>query len=277
MKDTQKKSNLSKKQRDVIVAVIVNAVSLLTVIAWLRSGMSADVDSTQQWFSKNAEALDHFIKEGDDAGLDALLHHASQWHYMDAQQWTAFAMHHTRMLLGSPAGAVDNRTLDVLELGCGTGGYIRAARRHWLPRARFTGIDLNLESIAIARRVVPDATFLLGDLRDMRFLRDASFDAVVAPGSIGYVRDLRDVRHALREVVRVLRPGGVFMASVFGLPGDEGRLGSFRITATKEWWPEAAPGLSGWKFEGMTGWDGCNCEHRQRHRYAVAARRDDRN
>jgi ubiquinone/menaquinone biosynthesis C-methylase UbiE len=255
-----------------ILANVVIVGAVLFVTLWICIRRPRGADDSQAWFSKNAAELSRLIDAGDDAGLDRLLHRASQWHYMNASQWTAFAAHHVRMLLGQTTAAVDNRTLDVLELGCGSGGWIRSARRHWLPNARFTGVDLNLESVSIARRVVAaGAAFLIGDLRDMRYLQNASFDAVVAPGSIGYVRNLVDVRASLEEVARVLRPGGVFMASVFGLPGSEKKLGSFRITAPRSWWQEAVPALAGWKFEDMTAWPGCNCERRQRYRYAVSA------
>ena len=63
----------------------------------------------------------------------------------------------------------------VLELGCGPGTdaeELSAGRR-------YIGIDLSSEQLSIARRHVPDATFVVGDLTTIGF-RPASFDGVVA-------------------------------------------------------------------------------------------------
>ena len=43
---------------------------------------------------------------------------------------------------------------------------------------RYIGVDLSRRQLAIARRRVPDATFILGDFTSMAF-RPASFDGVV--------------------------------------------------------------------------------------------------
>lgn len=95
--------------------------------------------------------------------------------------------------------------LDVLDVGCGQGidlvQYGRAG-------ARATGIDLTPRHVELARRHAAaagvDATVVEGDAEHLPFA-DASFDRV---SSNGVLHHTPDMPAALREVARVLRPGG---------------------------------------------------------------------
>ena len=81
--------------------------------------------------------------------------------------------------------------------------------------ARAFGVDISPAVVADARRGFADAGLDLrgvqGDVRALPF-RDASFDAVY---SMGTVEHFDDTDGALREIFRVLRPGG---AAVIGVP-----------------------------------------------------------
>ena len=105
----------------------------------------------------------------------------------------------------------------VLDLGCGTGALAttRLARRFAV-----TGVDLSGRSIALARRNLPEATFLHADMTALD-LPVGAFDAVVAFYSNIHVPR---AEHALllRSVTRLLRPGGVLIATmgVGTAPGD---------------------------------------------------------
>jgi SAM-dependent methyltransferase len=105
---------------------------------------------------------------------------------------------------------------NVLELGCGAGIPMTAALadgRH------VTGVDISAAQIELARRNVPAATFLQADMTTLDFPA-ASFDAVVAFYSLTHVP--RDEQGPLLErIVRWLRPGGVFVASM-GAEEDPG-------------------------------------------------------
>ncbi len=102
-----------------------------------------------------------------------------------------------------PAGA------SVLELGCGVAG---AVTQELASRFRLTGVDLSGRSVEIARRSLPDATILHGDMTQID-LPPASFDAVVAFYSVIHVP--RDEHAALfTRIATWLRPGGVFVASL---------------------------------------------------------------
>ena len=111
----------------------------------------------------------------------------------------------TRLLLDYLELRDDDR---VLDCGCGMGFYLMAMQK--LRRLRLVGLDVDRDRLAWAEREGIDAELVLGDAEDLPFA-DASFDKVLMSEVLEH---LRDDRAALREVVRVLRPGGVLAISV---------------------------------------------------------------
>jgi SAM-dependent methyltransferase len=96
----------------------------------------------------------------------------------------------------------------VLDAGCGVGygtAYLAESARHAV------GVDADPDAIAYARRrySAPNVAFAVGDLLALEHPK-ASFDVVCAFETIEH---LADPRAFLGEVVRVLRPGGPFLAS----------------------------------------------------------------
>jgi len=90
---------------------------------------------------------------------------------------------------------------DVLDACCGTGDLAIACARLG---GRVTGIDFSESMLERARRKAPQLDWVTGDLLQLPFA-DATFDvATVAFG----VRNVEDLEGALRELRRVLRPGG---------------------------------------------------------------------
>jgi SAM-dependent methyltransferase len=102
----------------------------------------------------------------------------------------------------------------VLEVGCGRGIALPVLAERLRP-AELVGIDIDPILVSIARHRVQhaglNATVLEGDLRDLPF-EDASFDLVIDFGTCYHVGGGRaGARAALREISRVLRPGGRFI------------------------------------------------------------------
>jgi SAM-dependent methyltransferase len=97
------------------------------------------------------------------------------------------------------------RGLDVLDVGSGQGMDVA---RYALAGARVTGIDLTPRHVELARSHLAAlgvaATIVQGDAEAMPF-PDASFDRV---SSNGVLHHTPDMPAALREIHRVLRPGG---------------------------------------------------------------------
>jgi demethylmenaquinone methyltransferase/2-methoxy-6-polyprenyl-1,4-benzoquinol methylase len=112
-----------------------------------------------------------------------------------------------------------------LDLCCGTGDVALALARRGLD---VTGLDFSEPMLAIARRRAQQAGFCSANKSNssLRFLRgdaqqvpfsDGSFDVV----TISYgLRNLADLETGLREMKRVLKPGGRVFVLDFGKPDN---------------------------------------------------------
>jgi ubiquinone/menaquinone biosynthesis C-methylase UbiE len=111
-------------------------------------------------------------------------------------------------LLGHKGGA---NTARLLDLGCGTGEFLREAKRNY-PRLSVTGLDLSAPYLKVAERRLADWSRI--DLVEAPAeaipAPDASFDIVTAlylfhelPGRVR--------RAVAAEIRRVLRPGGTLI------------------------------------------------------------------
>lgn len=97
----------------------------------------------------------------------------------------------------------------VLDLGCGSG---LPSTRLLAERFEVTGVDVSAGQLAAARRNVPAARFVHGDLATID-LPEASWDGVVALYSLAHVP--RAEHGAVFErVARWLVPGGCFLATL---------------------------------------------------------------
>lgn len=102
----------------------------------------------------------------------------------------------------------------VLDIGCGSGGATRAAARAVGPEGMVVGIDSSPECVAEAQaRTDPGLPVLFrrGDVQAMGNVPDRTFDCVVASLVLEQVLDLE---RAVREIFRVVRPGGRLVATV---------------------------------------------------------------
>jgi SAM-dependent methyltransferase len=101
------------------------------------------------------------------------------------------------------AGITQGQTQSILDVGCGNGSYERAlvSRRH-------SGLRVAIDLSAGMLPLVTDATVVLADVQALPF-SGACFDLVLAPHMLYHVPDI-DI--AAREIRRVLRPDGLFVA-----------------------------------------------------------------
>jgi len=100
----------------------------------------------------------------------------------------------------------------VLDLATGSGDLALAIERK-LPHAEVTGADFSAEMLAVARRKGLQRT-IVADALALPFA-SASFDGVTVAFGL---RNMADWGGALREMARVLAPGGHVLVLDFSLP-----------------------------------------------------------
>ena len=99
----------------------------------------------------------------------------------------------------------------VLDVGCGTGAATVAAAKRAAPGGRVIGLDPNPDMLAVARRK-PGIEWVEGRAKALPF-PDASLDAVISQFAMMFFEDRVA---ALREMARVLSPGGGMAVAVCG-------------------------------------------------------------
>ena len=141
----------------------------------------------------------------------------------------------------------------VLDVGCGRGLLLIEAAKH-IPQGKAIGIDLwqttdqsgnkpeatwkNARAEGIAGRV----EIKTGDMRELP-LPDSAVDAVVASLSIHNIPDQEGRTKAIREIHRVLKPGGQIALLDFQATGEY-----FRTLRSIGWNDVQVSGLSFWMF-----------------------------
>jgi ubiquinone/menaquinone biosynthesis C-methylase UbiE len=101
----------------------------------------------------------------------------------------------------------------VLDIGCGSGRLLRKAHDAW-PQAHLAGVDPAQGMLDVARRLTPEARFYLGSGEALP-LEDASVDLALSTISFHH---WHDQAAGVREVTRVLRPGGSFLLADVTIP-----------------------------------------------------------
>lgn len=109
----------------------------------------------------------------------------------------------------------------VLDVGCGN-GYVLS--RYARAGASVVGVDLTRTAVDLSRRrfelMQLAGQFAVGNAEGLPF-RDASFDCVC---SMGVLHHTPDTAQAVREVFRVLRPGGTVILMFYHRNSAQNRL-----------------------------------------------------
>lgn len=141
--------------------------------------------------------------------------------YQDATNFGARVDLHRRFRV-NPYGfhrwVFDHFTLNegsqVLELGCGPGGLWRSNHQRIPASWQITLTDFSPGMLQEARALLGEErfTYQVADAQALPFA-DESFDAVIANHMLYHIPDLK---RALSEIRRVLKPSGHFYATTFG-------------------------------------------------------------
>jgi SAM-dependent methyltransferase len=128
--------------------------------------------------------------------------------------WARIQQHTTRpswAAVLADLAPVSGKTL--LDVGCGAGGFAELAVH---AGATVAGIDAAPPMIEYARRLVPGASFRVGDLQDLPYAH-GSFDAVTGFNAFQYAADPAT---ALREAARVTKSGGHVITMIWGTAAE---------------------------------------------------------
>ncbi len=121
----------------------------------------------------------------------------------------------------------------MLDVGCGEGRFCRLVRDHI---SSVTGIDPTEELLALARNQDPDGDYRSALAEDLPFA-DSSFDLVV---SYLTLLDIPDYKSALREMARVLEPGGTLLIA---------NMNGFCTAGPDEGWQHDETGKAYWVID----------------------------
>jgi len=117
------------------------------------------------------------------------------------------------------AAGIVQQPESILDVGCGTGKLLRRANTSW-PEAQLIGVDPANGMIEMAKRLTPNATFFTG-MAEALPLQDASVDLALSTTSFHH---WQDQAAGIREIARVLRPGGYFILVDASFPDWFGRV-----------------------------------------------------
>lgn len=111
---------------------------------------------------------------------------------------------------------------EILDIACGTGDFSIAIARAMAPGSRVTGLDLSEGMLAVMRAKLAAAGLegrvacVQGDSEALPYA-DATFDcATIAFG----IRNFEHRETALREILRVLKPGGKLVILELSVPSN---------------------------------------------------------
>lgn len=121
--------------------------------------------------------------------------------------------------------------LDVLDLCCGEGRHsVEFAKKH-----NVIGLDYSKNFLKVARSKVGKSNrlkFIHGDMKlTSKYFSNESFDLVVSLyNSFGYFDKRSDDLQVLKEVNKVLKPGGFFVINTLNGSAVKNKLGHKKIT-----------------------------------------------
>jgi SAM-dependent methyltransferase len=127
------------------------------------------------------------------------------------------AAHQVERLLLIKLGArgwTDFDRLEVLDVGCGSGGPLVRLISHGVRPTSAHGIDLRERAIGVARSRLPSADLRVGNAAELPYA-DGCMDLVLQFTMLSSILDAALRAKVAREMSRVLRPGGLIVSYDF--------------------------------------------------------------
>lgn len=102
---------------------------------------------------------------------------------------------------------------NILDLCTGTGDLAAILKKKY-PQSKIVGVDFSEKMLEIARKKHSGIEFLQGDCTKLPFENEQYDLCVISFG----LRNIEDIKKALNEIYRVLKPGGYFVNIDLGKP-----------------------------------------------------------
>lgn len=117
----------------------------------------------------------------------------------------------------------------ILDLGCGPATITTLLRERW-PEAEITGVDSSTEMLDEARALLPDVTWVQGDLTT--FQPDEAPDLVFTNAALHWVPDHETL---VPRLVGLLAPGGTFAMQVPDKWDEPSHTRGFELASQDRW------------------------------------------
>ncbi len=101
----------------------------------------------------------------------------------------------------------------VLEIGAGTGRYSHALARQGYNVDAVELVEHNIEIFSQNTQPDESITITQGNALDLSFFPDNRYDITLLLGPLYHLYNIEDKKQALREAIRVTKPGGVIFAA----------------------------------------------------------------
>jgi ubiquinone/menaquinone biosynthesis C-methylase UbiE len=110
----------------------------------------------------------------------------------------------------------------VLDWGCGCGRYANNIMKKW-PHYSYTGSDIDAEAIAWCNANIQEGSFVVNNPYAPTTFANEQFSAVIASSVMTHLNKKNQLQW-LKEIARILKSGGIFVASVLGFTAAASRM-----------------------------------------------------
>lgn len=187
---------------------------------FMKTTDTKDDEARRNSYQKTTEVFYNLITDFYEWGWGRSFHFAPRYEDEEFHNSITRYEHFVAAQLGIPCDktSLEARQFQVLDVGCGVGGPMRAVGRFFKDRAHITGINITQEHIHRAHRYnqaanLKNYTLVHGDFNAIP-RPDNYFDAVYDFEAILHSTDRE---RTFKEVFRVLKPGARFVTAQYCL------------------------------------------------------------
>jgi len=181
---------------------------------------STDDTARRSAYQKTTETFYNLISDFYEWGWGQSFHFAPKYEDEDFHASIRRYEHYMASLLGIPMdkASLAKKEYQILDVGCGVGGPMRAIARFFKYRVHVTGVNITQEHIRRAARYnekigVKNCTLVHGDFNEIP-RADGFFDAAY---DFEATLHSTDRLKTFKEIYRVLKPGGRFISAQYCL------------------------------------------------------------